>query len=181
MFARNPKVSHFDCTATTENTLSAVNHGRQCHITSEELELSETKIIYYTEDLRIELKATKCRIQHQREKWPCRHNDHSSIDHTIAEIERDYVISPEQCRSLPKGKMIYLGEQCWEVEYSTKNLIVIFDGVTSRIKGIILTEDVRLPSVYSFFIGKKRHLRSKCSLRMSYPIQIKYCFVHWKS
>ena len=43
--AKNLKVSHFDCGATTENTLYALNQVRQCHITPEELEISQTKII----------------------------------------------------------------------------------------------------------------------------------------
>ena len=94
--AKNLKVSHFDCSAMTENTLYALNQARQCHITPEELEISQTKIILYTKHFRKELNATKCRIQHQREKWHCGHNDHSSIDHTIPGITSDLVISPEQ-------------------------------------------------------------------------------------
>ena len=41
--AKNLKVSHFDCGAMTENTLYALNQVRQCHITPEELEISQTK------------------------------------------------------------------------------------------------------------------------------------------
>ena len=63
------------------------------------------------------LNATKCRIQHQREKWHCGHNDHSSIDHTIAGITSDLVISPEQCQSLAKGRMMYLADQFLGAEY----------------------------------------------------------------
>ena len=66
-------------------------------MTPEELEISQTKIILYTKHFREELNATKCRIRHQREKRHCGHNDHSSIDHTIAGITSDLVISPEQC------------------------------------------------------------------------------------
>ena len=87
--AKNLKVSHFECSATTENTLYALNPVPQCHITPEELEISQTKIILYTKHFREELNATQCRIQHQREKWHCGHNDHSSIDHTIADITSD--------------------------------------------------------------------------------------------
>ena len=92
---------------------------------------SETKINLYINDFRKVLNATKCRKQHQREKWHCGHNDHSSIDHTIAGITSDLVISPEQCRSLAKGKMLYLADQFLAVEYNTKNPIVITDGSTS--------------------------------------------------
>ena len=113
--AKNHKVSHFDCGAMTENTLYALNQVRQCHITPEELEISQTKIILYTKHFRKELNATKCRIQHQREKWHCGHNDHSSIDHTIAGITSDLVISPEQCGSLAKGKSVYLADQFLEI------------------------------------------------------------------
>ena len=80
------KVSHFDCGSMTENSLYAINQVRPCHITPEELEVSKATITLYTKHFRKELNATKCRMQHQREKWHCGHNDHSSIDHTIAGI-----------------------------------------------------------------------------------------------
>ena len=92
--AKNLKVSHLECGARTENTLYALNQVRQCHLTPQELEISQTKIILYTKHFLKELNATKCRIQHQREKWHSGHNDHSSIDHTIAGITSDLVISP---------------------------------------------------------------------------------------
>ena len=63
------KVSHFDCSSMTENSLYAINQVRPCHITPEELEVSKATITLYTEHFRKELNATKCRIQHQREKW----------------------------------------------------------------------------------------------------------------
>ena len=129
--AKNPKVSQFDCGSMTKNTLYALNQVRQCHIKPEELEISQTKVILYTKHFRKGLNATKCRIQHQHEKWLCAHNDHSSIDHTIAGITSDLLISPEQCRSLAKGKLIYLADQFLGIEYDTKNPIVITDGSTS--------------------------------------------------
>ena len=55
----------------TAKTLYALNQVRQCHIAPEELEISQTKIILYTKHFRKEPNATKCRIQHQREKWHC--------------------------------------------------------------------------------------------------------------
>ena len=84
----------------TENILYALNQVRQYHITPEELEISQTNIILSTENFRIELNATKCRVQHQREKWHCGHNDHSSIDHIIAGKTGDPVIStmPISCK-----------------------------------------------------------------------------------
>ena len=129
--AKNIKVSHFDCGAMTENTFYALNQVRQCHITPEELEISQTQIILYTKNFRKELNATKCRIQHHLEKWHCGHNDHSSIDHTIAGLTSDLVISPEQCRSFAKGKSIYPADQFLAVEYDTKVPIVKTDGSTS--------------------------------------------------
>ena len=65
---KNLKVPHFDCRAMTENIFYDLNQVRQCHITSEELEISQTKSILYTKHFREELNATKCQIQHQREK-----------------------------------------------------------------------------------------------------------------
>ena len=98
------KVAHFDCSEKTENTLYAINQVRECHITPEELEISKAKIVLCTKHFRKEQNATKCRVQHQREKWHCGHHGHSSNDHTIAGITSDIVISPEQCRTLAKGK-----------------------------------------------------------------------------
>ena len=34
------KVSHFDCSSMTENSLYAINQVRPCHITPEELDVS---------------------------------------------------------------------------------------------------------------------------------------------
>ena len=145
------KESHFDCGAMTENTLYALNQVRKCHITPEELEFSQTKVILYTKHFRKGLKATKSRIQHQRQKWHCGHNDHSSIDHTIAGIFNDLVRSPEQGRSLAKGKSIYLADQFLAVAYDTKDPIVKTDGSTSdsnrnhcNVRGWI-TRDTFLP------------------------------------
>ena len=59
--ARIFKVSHFDCGEMTENTPYALNQVRQCHITPEELKISQTKIIPYIKQFRKELNATKCR------------------------------------------------------------------------------------------------------------------------
>ena len=135
----------------TENTLYALNQVRQCHITPEELEISQTKTILHTKHFRKELNATKCRIQHQREKWHCRHNDHSSIDHTISGITSDLILSLEQCRSLAKGKSIHLADQFLAVEYDTKNPVVKTGGSTSdstrnhcNVRGWI-TRDTFLP------------------------------------
>ena len=77
------------------------------------------------------MNTTKCQIQHQCEKWHCGLNDHSSINHPIAAITSDLVISPEQGRSLAKGRMTYLADQFLGVEYDTKNPILITDGSTS--------------------------------------------------
>ena len=46
-------------------------------------------------------------------------------------ITSHLVISTEQCRSLAKGKMIYLADQFLGVEYNEKKPIVITDGSTS--------------------------------------------------
>ena len=131
--ARNLKVSHIDCGTMTESTLYALNQVQQSHITPEELEISQTKIILCTKHFRKELNATKWGIQHQREKWHCVHNDHKSIDHTITAITSNLVISPKQYRSLAKGKMICLPDQFLGVEYDTKNPVVNTDGSTSGI------------------------------------------------
>ena len=92
----------------TENSLYAINQVRPCHNTPEEVEISKATITLYTKQFRKEPNATKCRIQHQREKWHCGHLDHTSIDHTIAGITSDLIISLEHCRTLAKGTSINL-------------------------------------------------------------------------
>ena len=145
------KVAHFDCSEMTENTLHAINQVRPCHITPEESEISKAKIVLYTKHFRKELNATKCRVQHQREKWHCGHHDHSSIDPTTAGITSDIVISPEQCRTLAKGKDITLLGHSINFGFDTKNPIVKTYGDTSEDyrnecdgKGWI-TQDIFLP------------------------------------
>ena len=44
----NFQLPHFDCGAKTENTLFALNQVRQGHITPEEQEFTQTKIILHT-------------------------------------------------------------------------------------------------------------------------------------
>ena len=117
-------VAHFDCSEMTENTLYGINHVRPCHITPEELEIRKSKFVFYSKHFRKELNDTKCRVQHQREKWHCGYHDHSSIDHTIAGITSDIVISPEQCRTLAKGKDITLLGHSIIFGFDTKNPFV---------------------------------------------------------
>ena len=115
----------------TENTLYALNQVRQCHITPNELKISQTKTFFYTKQFWKELIPTKCRIHHQREKCHCRHNELSSVDHNIAGIASNLVISPEQSRSLARGKIIYLVDRFLGVEYNIKSPIVNTDVFTS--------------------------------------------------
>ena len=118
------KVAHFDCSEVTKNTLYAINQVRPCHITPEDLEICKAKVVLYTKHFRKELNATKCRVQHQRVKWHCGHHDHSSIDHTISGITSDIVISPEQCRTLAKGKDITLLGHSINFGFDSKDPIV---------------------------------------------------------
>ena len=46
------KVSHFDWSSMTENSLYAINQVRPCHITPEELEVSKATITLYTKHFR---------------------------------------------------------------------------------------------------------------------------------
>ena len=85
----------------------------------------------YIKHFRKEINATRCRIQHQREKWHCGHHDHSSIDHTIAGITSDIVTPPEQRRTLAKGKDITLLGHSIIFGFDAKNPIVKTYGDTS--------------------------------------------------
>ena len=125
------KVALSDCSEVTEKTLYAINQVQPCHITPEELEISKAKVMLYIKHFRKVLNAAKCRVQHQREKWNCGHHDHSSIHHTIAGIRSDIVTSPEQCRTLAKGKDITLLGHSTNFGYDTKNPIVKTYGDTS--------------------------------------------------
>ena len=89
------KVSHCDCSEMTENILYAINQVRPCHITPEQLEISNARITLFTNNFRKELNATKCRNQNQRQKWHCGHLDHSSIDHTVAGKTSYLIFLPE--------------------------------------------------------------------------------------
>ena len=122
------KVSHFDCSSMTENSLYAINQVRPYHYTPEELEVSKATITLYTKHFPKELNATKCRIQHQREKWQCGKLDCSSIDHTIAGISSDLIISPEHCRTLAKGGSINLQGYWIGAEWHTKTPVVKVSG-----------------------------------------------------
>ena len=122
------KVSHFDCSSMTENSLYAINQVRPCHITPEELEVSKPTITLYTKHFRKKLNATKCRIQHQREKWHCGHLDHSSLDHITAGITSDLIILPEHCRTLAKGASINLQGHWIGAEWDTKSPVVKVSG-----------------------------------------------------
>ena len=122
------KMSHYDCSEMTENTLYAINQVRPCHITPEEVEISNARITFYTKRFRKDLNATKCRIQHQREKRHCGHLDHSSIDHTIAGITSDLIGSPEHCRALAKGASINLHGHWIGAEWDTQTPVVEVSG-----------------------------------------------------
>ena len=122
------KVSHFDCSSMTKNSLYAINQVRPCHTTPEELEVSKVTFTLYTKHFRKELNATKCRIQHQREKLHCGHLDHSNIDHTIAGITSDLIISPERCRTPAKGATINLQGHWIGAEWDTKTPVVKVSG-----------------------------------------------------
>ena len=105
----------------TENIFYAINQVRPCHITPEEMEISNAKVVLYTKLFRKELNATKCRLQYRREKWNCGHHYLSSIDHTIAGITSDIVISPEQCRTSANGKEVTLLGHSVNFGFDTKN------------------------------------------------------------
>ena len=90
------------------------------------MELCNAKVVLLTKNFRKELNATKCRVQHQREKWHCGHHDHS-----IAELTSDDVIPPEQCRTLAKAKDITLLGHSIKFGFNTKNPIVKTYGDTS--------------------------------------------------
>ena len=100
------KKVNFDCSELTENTLYALNQIRNCHITPGEIAISIAKVAPYAKRYRRQLNATKCQVRHQREKWHCGHHDHTSTDHAIVGITSGIVISPEQCRTLAKGREI---------------------------------------------------------------------------
>ena len=119
----------------TENTFYAINQVRPCQITPEKLEIIKSKVVLYTKRFKKEINAAKCRVQHQRKKWHCGHHDHSSIHHTFAGITSDIATSPEQCRTLAKGREITLLGHSISFGSDTKNPIVKTSGDTSDDNG----------------------------------------------
>ena len=136
------EVAPFDCGEMTGNTFHAINQVRPCHITPEELETSKAKVVLYTKHFRKESNATKWRAQNQRQNWHCGHHDHSSIDHTSAGTTSDIVISPEQCRTLAKGKDITLLGQSKNFGFDTKNPIVKILATPAMTRGMNVMVEV---------------------------------------
>ena len=152
--AKNLKASHFDCGAMTKNTLYTLNQVRQCHFTPQELEISPTKIILYTKLLRKKLNATEGRIQHQREKWHCGQNDHSSIDHTIAGITSDLVNHQNNANLLRRGKNAIWLIISWQL--STIQRILLYR-LTVIVTETIATYADALRAIPSSFTCNERH------------------------
>ena len=69
--------------------------------------------------------------EYNTKTWHCGHDDLSSVDHTITRVASDLAISPEQCRSLSIGIMIYLADHILGVECDTKDPVVIIDDPNS--------------------------------------------------
>ena len=126
--AKDLKVSHFDCGAMTQNTVYALSQVRiaTSHLRNQKLVRRKSFSTLNISGLRLKQQSVEYNINARSGTV-----DISSIDHTIAGITIDLVISPEKCRSLAKGRMIYLADQFLGVEYDTKNSIVITDGSTS--------------------------------------------------
>ena len=122
------KVSHFDCSSRTENSIYAINEVRPCHIAPEEMEVSKATNTLYTKLFQKELNATKSRIQHQREKGHCEYFDHSSMNHTIAGLTSDLIISTEHCRTFANEASINLQSHSIRAEWDTKILVFKVSG-----------------------------------------------------
>ena len=98
------KVVQFDYSEMTKNIFSASRQLRPGHITPQELKLKTASNKFCTKHFCKLMNATERQKQHQREKSQWSHHEHRSIDNTNARVENDIVISPEQCRTLEKGK-----------------------------------------------------------------------------
>ena len=62
------KIVLFDFSEMTEIFLFAINQVPPCQYTPEEMEISKAKVVLYTKHVRKDLNATKCQVQHKREK-----------------------------------------------------------------------------------------------------------------
>ena len=164
------KMSHFDCSSMTENSLYAINRVRPCHITPEELEVSKATVTLYTKHFRKELNPTKCRIQHQREKWHFGHLDHSSIDHTIAGISNDLINSPEHCRTLAKGASINLQGHWIGAESDSKTPVVKISGDPTGSNKNHCKPKAGFLEILSLSTCKKRLSKSQWKTGKCYPI-----------
>ena len=164
------KVSHFDCSSMTENSVFAINQVRPCHITSEELEVSKATIALYTKHFRKELNATKCRIRHQREKWHCEHLHHSSIDHTVAGITSHFVISPETAEPLQKELVSTCKATGLELNGLPKFLLLKFLVIQEAQTGTVAKQKAGFLGIPLLSTCKKQLWKSRSKTEKCYPI-----------
>ena len=63
--APSVQVSHYDCSAMTENNLYSLNQVKPCNMAVQNIQMNDVKLIMYTKHFRTEINATMCRIKHQ--------------------------------------------------------------------------------------------------------------------
>ena len=61
-----------------------------------------------------------CRLKHSQLKWPCRYNNHVSIDAGQNTITSDIDLSPEQCRRASEERKIQILGHMVQFERGTK-------------------------------------------------------------
>ena len=100
------KVAQFDCSEMTENTLYAINQIRPCHITPEELEMSNSKVVLYTEHFLSDTVFLPCAL----EELGCETTllDPFAYIWDFADNSAISILRTEEVNMLKQGKKFYV-------------------------------------------------------------------------
>ena len=119
--APSVEVSHYDCSEMTENNLYSLNQFKPCNMV-QNIQMNDVKLIMYTKHYRTEINATIFRIKHQRNKFHCGMQDHTSMDIEQPQITSDIGLTPEQCKQSSEGRSLTLFDHKLTFEKGKKEI-----------------------------------------------------------
>ena len=107
--APSVQVSHFDCSEITETNLYSINQVKPCNMAPQNIQMNDVKLTMYSKHFRTEIKATICRIKHQRNKFYCGMHDRTIQDIEQPQITSGIDLTPEHSKQASEGRsLIYL-------------------------------------------------------------------------
>ena len=86
-----------------ESNVYALNQIKLCNKAPQNIETIDVKLTIYRKHFRAEIKATICRIKHQRNSFYCGMHDHTSMDTQQPQITSDIDLIAEQCKPASEG------------------------------------------------------------------------------